>query len=123
MAGEFDAAIESLNRALRLSPKDPDVDWTYNAMALANFAKGNYDESVRWARRAVSHNPHLAFWHRTLATGLAHAGRLDEARTELARATELDSDFTLGGGRLILLVGNPQMADRYMSGLRMAGLK
>ncbi len=123
MAGESDAAIESLNRALRLSPKDPDVDFTYHAMALAYFAKENYDESVGWARRAVSHNPRMAFWHRTLATGLAHAGRVDEARAELARATERDPDFTLGGGRLIMLAGNPQMVDRYISGLRTAGLQ
>jgi len=123
IAGEFDAAIESLNRSLRLSPKDPDVAWTYHAMAIAYFAKENYDESVRWGRRAVLYNPKVAFFHRTLAAALAHAGRVDEARTVLARATELDPYFMLGGSGRVMLTSNPQMADRYVSGLRMAGLK
>jgi len=123
MAGESDAAIKVLNRALRLSPQDPAVSWTNHAMALAYFAKENYTESVSWAQRAVSFNPQVAFFHRTLATSLAHAGRVDEAHAELARATELEPDFTLGGGRRIMLAGNPQMADRYMSGLRIAGLQ
>ena len=123
MAGESDAAIKVLNRALRLSPRDPGVSWTYHAMALAYFAKENYSESVNWAQRAVSYSPQVAFFHRTLATSLAHAGRVDEAHAALARATDLEPDFTLGGGRRIMLAGNPQMADRYMSGLRIAGLK
>jgi TolB-like protein len=123
MAGESDAAIEVLNRALQLSPRDPGVSWTYHAMALAYFAKENYPESVNWAQRAVSDSPQVTFFHRTLATSLAHAGRVDEARAALARATDLEPAFTLGGGRRIMLAGNPEMADRYMSGLRMAGLK
>jgi adenylate cyclase len=123
MAGESDAAIETLNRALRTSPKDTLESFTYHAMALAYFAKENYEESVRFARGALSRNPQVAFFHRTLAASLAHAGRVDEAHAALARATELDPNFTLGGGRRIMLAGNPEMADRYMSGLRMAGLE
>ena len=123
MAGESDAAIETLDRFVRLSPKDPGLPFVSHAMALAYFAKANYEESVRWSRIAVSRNPKVAFFFRTLAAGLAHAGRVDEARAALAKATELDPDFSLGGGRRIMLAGNPDMADRYMSGLRIAGLK
>jgi tetratricopeptide (TPR) repeat protein len=123
MAGEADAAIEVLNKALRLSPRDPGVSWTYHALALAYFAKENYPDSVNWAQRAVSDSPQVAFFQRTLATSLAHVGRVDEAHAALARATDLEPAFTLGGGRRIMLAGNPQLAERYMSGLRMAGLK
>ncbi len=123
IAGESDTAIEVLDRNLQLSPKDSLASFTYHAMALAYFAKENYDASVHFAQLALSNNPQNAFFQRTLAAGLARAGRVDEARAALARATELDPKFSLGGGRRIMLAGNPEMADSYMSGLRMAGLK
>ena len=123
MAGESDASIEVLNQALRLSPKDALVPFTYHALALAYFGKENYDESVRFARLALSSNPQSPFFLRTLASGLAHAGHVDEARAALAQATALDPKFSLAGGRRITLVGNPAMTDSYMSGLRTAGLK
>ena len=123
MAGESDTAIEVLDRNLLSSPRDPLVSFTYHAMALAYFAKQNYDTSVRFAKLALANNPQNAFFQRTLAAGLAHAGRVDEAHATLARATELDPKFSLGGGRRIMLAGNPAIADSYMSGLRAAGLK
>lgn len=92
-------------------------------LALAYVGKHDYAELVRLAHLAVSNNPQSPLFQRTLASSLAHAGRVDEARTALARAIELDPKFTLGGGRRIVLAGNPAMADSYMSGLKMAGLE
>ena len=123
LAGESDTAIEVLNQALQFSPKDALVSFTYHAMALAYFAKENYAESVRFAELAVSNNPQVAFFHRTLAASLAQAGRVDEARAALAQATKLDPKFSLGGGRRLMLAGNPEIADHFMSGLRTAGLE
>ena len=122
MAGESEAAIRHLELALRLSPRDPGVHWTYHGLALAHFASGNYGEAVTWARRAVSHHPEFTFGLRTLATSLAQAGQTDEARKVLARAMAQDPDFTLAGGRRVLLTALPAFAERYMDGLRKAGL-
>jgi len=123
MAGEFDAAIKVLDTAMWLSPKDPLVFWTYNAMAMAHFGEERNEEAASWARRALSHNPEFAFGYRTLATSLAHAGQVDAAREALARATEIEPNFTYAGGRRVLLTGSPEFAERYMEGLRMAGLE
>jgi TolB-like protein/Flp pilus assembly protein TadD len=122
MAGESEAAIVHLEKAIRLSPKDPGMHWIYHGLALAYFGDENYDEAVTWARLAVSHHPEFAFGLRTLATSLAQAGRTEEAHKVLLRARALEPDFTLAGGRRVLLTALPTFAERYMDGLRKAGL-
>jgi len=123
MAGESDSAIEILNQNVKLSPNDPLGAYTYHALAIAYFAKANYDEATQWARRALTYNPKSAFFLRTLAASLALAGHADEARDVLARATELDPKLSLAGGGRLMLASTPEMAERYMSGLRAAGLE
>jgi len=119
MAGESAAAIDSLEVALRLSPRDPGVYWVYHALALAHFAAERYDEAIKWSRDALSYNPEFAFAHRTLAASLAYDAQPDAARAALMRATELDPNNTLAGGQRALLT-DPAFAERYLQGLRMA---
>ncbi len=122
MAGESEAAIQHLELALRLSPRDPGVHWIYHSLALAYFGSGKYNEAVTWARRAVLQRPEFTFGLRTLAASLSQSGRTDEARNVLARAMALEPDFTLAGGRRVLLTAHPAFAERYMEGLHKAGL-
>jgi adenylate cyclase len=121
MAGEWQAAIEHLELALRLSPRDPAVHWTYHSLALAHFAAQNYSEAIHQARQALAHQPEFTFALRTLAASLAQTGQLTEAREVLARARKLDPEFTLAGGRRVMLTGLPGFAERYIEGLRLAG--
>jgi len=121
MAGESKKAIEHLEIAARLSPRDPQIHYLYHSLALAYFGTGEYDEAVRQARRALNYKPRFAFGWRTLATSLAHAGRLEEARDALHSAVELEPEFSLGGGRRLVLSGTPEIAARYIEGLREAG--
>ena len=123
MAGESTAAVAALETAMRLSPNDPLVFWTYHAFAMAYFGEGNDDLAITWAQRALSHNPEFVFGYRTLASSLAHAGRLEEAREALKRANELQPSFTYATGRRVLVTGSPEFAERYMGGLRIAGLQ
>ncbi len=83
---------------------------------------GNNGEAAKWARQAVSHHPEFTFGLRTLATSLAQAGQTEQARKVLVRATALEPDFTLAGGRRVLLTAVPTFAERYMDGRRKAGL-
>ena len=123
MAGESQAAIQALESAMSLSPRDPFAFWTYHALAMAHFAEGRNEEAIVWARRSLAHNPEFAFGYRTLATVLANDGQLDAAREALARATEIEPEFTYASGRRVMRTGSPEFAERYMGGLRLAGFE
>jgi adenylate cyclase len=50
--GQFEKALELIDKALRLSPRDPSVSYWYSAKASALFALKQYDQAIEWARRS-----------------------------------------------------------------------
>jgi len=71
--------------ALRLSPRDP---WAYIWLLTAGFAAcllGRNEEAASWFRRSIEANRNFALCRFIHATVLANSGRMDEARSELAR--------------------------------------
>jgi TolB-like protein/Tfp pilus assembly protein PilF/tRNA A-37 threonylcarbamoyl transferase component Bud32 len=56
-------------------------------------AKETYDKALPAARRAVELGPHLAETHTSYASILTHANRAAEARSEYARALEIDPNY------------------------------
>ena len=79
MQGEFDAAVASLQRALRLSPRDPmRADWQHR-LAMAHLAAGRLEPAHDWSQRAEGSSPGLA-WPPIRVAALALQGRRDEAR-------------------------------------------
>jgi TolB-like protein len=83
MQGGFDDAMASLQRALRLSPRDPmRADWQHR-LAMAHLAAGRLDLAHDWSQRAEGSSPGLA-WPPIRVAALALQGRLDEARAAWA---------------------------------------
>jgi DNA-binding SARP family transcriptional activator/TolB-like protein len=66
--------------ALRLSPLDPHVFFTYSALALADYVEGDYERAIEWGRRSAAENPIWTGNLRLLTASLAAAGRIAEAR-------------------------------------------
>jgi DNA-binding SARP family transcriptional activator len=66
--------------ALRLSPLDPHVFFTYSALALAAYVEADYDRAIEFGRRTGAENPKWTGNLRLLTASLAAGGRLDEAR-------------------------------------------
>ena len=91
-------------------------------LALAHFAAERYEEAVGWAQRALQRRPDFAFAYRTLAATYVHLGRQEEAGQALDQALQLAPDFTLAAGRRVLLTADAQVRERYLEGLRLAGL-
>ena len=123
LAGRPAEAIRHLEKAIQLSPKDPGMVYVFHGLALAHFAAGRYEEAVDWAKQALSHQPDFAFAYRTLATTYAHLGQLEEARAALHDAVRRAPAFTLASGRRVLLAADPLVGERYLDGLRKAGMK
>ena len=54
---------------------------------LAYYAKGDFQESVKWGRMSFEENALYTANHRVLIAGLVGLGQLEEAREVAARLT------------------------------------
>ena len=109
-------------RALRLSPLDPNAYRTYAGLAFCYLFLGQFEEAVSWARKAIHQNPKFISTHRVLAVSLAHAGRLDEAHEVVAQLQALVPGLTVTRYGKETRFRYPEYFELLMDGIRKAGL-
>jgi len=119
--GDFESAVKSLDRAIGLSPYDTLLFVWTTWLTSAYFALRRYEEGIAWARRAVQHNPNFGTAHRLLAANLVLAERLEEAR-EVTRKRNAVQMTTIREIRAMRLFQQEEVAERYLSAQRMAGI-
>jgi tetratricopeptide (TPR) repeat protein len=119
-----DDAIPHLEKAMRLDPTSP-IAWMWlDGMGFAHFSSGRYEEAVDWAQRSIQINPkNSEGGYRTLAASYAQLGRLDEAQAAVQEALRVDADLSLEKVRRQNSSSRPDFLERWLDGLRMAGLK
>jgi adenylate cyclase len=121
--GEPDAAIRSLEHAMRLSPLDPNMPRIQNAIAHAHFYLGRYDEASSWAAKVVGTLSDYQDGLRITAASNALAGRLELARQAVERLRQLDPAL-----RISVLrerrgpYRRPEDIARYEDAMRKAGM-
>jgi adenylate cyclase len=115
-AGQTDLAIERAEMAFRLSPRALAgvTSWLIGA---ALFFSRRFDEAVPRLRVAVEEDMSLPTPYRLLAACYAHMGRLDEARTTVARLRTLTPEVI---PTYPLPFREPAHRELYFSGLRLA---
>jgi TolB-like protein len=91
--GQAERAIEWAERGMRLSPFDPWAFAAFGSFALGYFVRGEHEEAVLAAYKAVQANPGHSINYVLLAAMLAKRGRLEEARVAAARVLELHPAF------------------------------
>ena len=87
-------AFQLLERAERLSPRDPRAWSMATARALAHFVDGNYEQSATSAQKALAQNPRFAIALRLLAASLAKTGALDQAAETMKRVLDIEPQLT-----------------------------
>lgn len=124
IAGKTDEAIEQAERAMRLSPRDPELYHFLYAIGMAHFVAGRYDDAATWAEKAENERPaSIGFGPlRLLAATYAHLGRSDEAREAFASVLEVTPHISATGIRNAIHFSRPEDLERYLDGLRKAGL-
>jgi adenylate cyclase len=121
--GRSEQAIKHVEQAMRLSPLDRRLFSYYTSLNLANYARGSYEEAVRWGKLSASENPHYVPNLRYLAAALAALDRLDEARNVAANLMQRVPDFRLGTFEQTLQpFRDPEVSSRYMQHLRKSNL-
>ena len=117
-----DAAIEALERAIRLSPLDP---WGARAfpflLATAHFAAGRSEQATEWADRSLAAQPGYRPGLLVKVVATAQLGRDHEARDVLSRVLELEPGLTIAGWKASAPF-RPELLARYAEGLRRARL-
>jgi adenylate cyclase len=72
--GEPEAALPHFEKALQLSPRDPNQHWYYNGLGQCHLFLGHLDEAVDLLKRARAGNPRVYQFPLWLAAALGLRG-------------------------------------------------
>ena len=120
--GEPEAVIERITRAMRLSPRDPQLFNMQTAMAHAHFLAGRYIEALSWAEAAARGNPNFAFVNGVVAVNAALAGRPEVAEKAVARLRQLQPQLRVSDLMEIFPFRQPEHRNKWIEGLLAAGI-
>lgn len=120
--GRVEDAIGHAQRALTLSPGDPDGYFSMTTIAHASMILGDYAKALEWAERAQALNPRNNPTHWMLIAANAHLGRMTEARRRVAEFRAMVPQVTIAS----IVAGQPGKDETRLAavieGLRMAGM-
>jgi TolB-like protein/Flp pilus assembly protein TadD len=119
-AGRPEDALEAIHKAMRLDPRHPFV--YLRIKGQAHYLMGRYDAAIAEFERVVDRNPASSEGHLFLAAAYAQVGRIEDAEWEAQEILTLFPDFTLARVRQREPYRDSAHLDRYIDGLRKAGL-
>lgn len=129
MTGAGDEGIQFLEKAARLSPRDPQLYlWSFR-IGVAHLFQSRTDDAIVWLEKSRRANPGFSPTHWMLAAAHGLKSETDRAAAELAEALRLtgnDRSSTIARVRINSIYNTPPLHDRfeniYLAGLRKAGL-
>jgi adenylate cyclase len=127
--GSVEEAIPLVEKAIRLSPRDPFIGEYYLRVGVVHLVRSRTEEAIVWLEKARGAMPAHPNARVTLASAYALKGETQRAAAELAEARSLVGDDRYSSvGRLkgIGLWGVPQIRalfeTTFFAGLRLAGM-
>jgi len=128
-AGSIEETIPLVERAILLSPRDPQLGVWYLQVGLVHLLQSRTDDAVIWLERARNATPAHPSIRSALASAYSLNGQIDRAAAELAEARKLSGDdrfLSLTRLRAVGYWGVPKIGDlfeaTYFAGLRKAGM-
>jgi predicted Zn-dependent protease len=105
-----------------LSPLDTSLWVAHGVLATAYLQLARYEESAHWARSSTRRHIYNAPAFHVLAASCAQLGLMDQAHEAIERALEFDPKLTIRRLEEIFLISRYRNLDRFLEGLRKAGL-
>ena len=121
-AGYDRETIEHAEQAMRLSPFDPMTALCAGGIAVAHYLAGRHGEAIEATVEAARLRPGFQGAHRLHCAALAQAGRLEEARSALARVKREQPHLSIGWIKANVPYQTPELMERFLDGMRKAGL-
>ncbi len=119
-AGMLDEALEAIRAAKRLNPQ---YSFVYTWIeGHTKFLLGRYEEAVADLREVLERNPAFDAAHLTLAAAYGHLGMSEEALWEVDEVHTVRPGFSLADARRESRYRREEDLNRYVEGLRKAGL-
>ncbi|MBV9377103.1 MAG: winged helix-turn-helix domain-containing protein [Alphaproteobacteria bacterium] len=129
--GSIEETLPLVERAIRLSPRDPELGIWYKQIGHVHLLQSQPDEAVVWLQKARNHTPEHPTIRGDLASAYALNGDTERAAAQLAKARRLSPDDRYSSVARLKKVRNfelltPQICAlseaTYYAGLRKAGL-
>ena len=127
VTGSIEEVIPAQERAIRLSPRDPQIGLFYFRIGFAHLLQSRTDEAIVWCEKARNATPAHPLFRLLLASAYALKGELEPAAAELAEARKLVGDdrySSIARLREVVSWGVPKdlVETTYFAGLRKAGV-
>jgi TolB-like protein/Flp pilus assembly protein TadD len=121
-SGQCCEAIAHGNEAIRLSPLDPDTAMFLGGVTVANYLAGRYAEAFETSEQLLRLRPGFHGAQRLRCASLAQMGRVEEAKQSLA-AVRLDQpQLSIDWIKSSVPYQTPELMERFLEGMRKAGL-
>jgi adenylate cyclase len=121
--GRIGEAIPHFEKAISLSPFDPQRWAFYSYRALAHLFAGEFESAAEWSQKATR-VPNCQYWpfaHRVSALG--HLAKVDVLKTAKAELLERKPEFSCAfARRRLFFIKDPAQMDLYVEGLFKAGI-
>jgi len=126
MTGSVEEVIPLMERAIRLSPRDPQIAVMCYRIGEVHLLQSRIDKAIAWLERARSANLELPYVHAFLASAFALKGETERAVAELDQARRLSDGYSsiaqLTAGFFWVPRTRPLFEATYLAGLRKAGM-
>ncbi len=120
--GETTSSITYFERAMRLSPLDPELYRMQAGMAAAHLFERHYDEAKAWAEKAFRELPSFLLVAVVLAACHALSESVSDAQRAMDHVRKLAPDLRLSNITDWLPIHNTENLAILVDGLRKAGL-
>jgi Flp pilus assembly protein TadD len=116
-------AIVHFERAMRLSPRDPEMVQILSGLAMVLTIAGRYDAALDASRRAIAERPGWAHAWCENAIALSFLGRREEARAAALRFREVSPASPRVSAEFVRrFFIDPEYVERRIGALREADL-
>ncbi len=121
-AGNPESALPIFERALRLSPSDPQANFLLNGMGMSHLVLDHPAEAFECASKSVALYPDIDVAYYILIPACGYLGRTEDANRAIAKLQSLAPDVTISSFRKRMPFRDERHFEILIDGLRKAGL-